>query len=86
MVTQNVEALKRNTPSDVLVASGSITKLSQITNIDNYKTVIVQGRDFTIDQNLWLSSVSPKALIVLGGDVIIDSNVQKIHASIFTDK
>lgn len=86
MVTQNVEALKRNTPSDVLVASGSITKLSQITNIDNYKTVIVQGRDFTIDQNLWTSSVIPKAIIVLGGDVIIGDSVTRINASIFTDK
>lgn len=83
MILQNVESLKRNTPSNVAVITTSGEKLS---NYPSKQTIIVVNNDFIIDTNWWSKTDSPRAIIVLGGDVIINDNVQKIYASIFTDK
>lgn len=82
MVTQNVEALKRNTPSDVAIITTPGEKLSSYVS---KQAIIVVNHDFTIDTNWWSKTDSPRAIIVIGGDVKIDSGVQTIYASIFTD-
>ncbi len=84
MVTQNVEALKRNTPSDVAIIT---TPGQRLNSYSGKRVIVVIDNDFTIDAD-WVvpKTDAPRAIIVLGGNVIIDSNVQKIHASIFTDK
>ncbi len=48
MILQNVESLKRNTPSDVAVITTPGEKLSSYVS---KQTIIVVNHDFTIDTN-----------------------------------
>jgi hypothetical protein len=84
MIMQNVEALRRNTPSDVLVVPVGDYAYDSGAMIGK-RTLIVQWNLTLNDVTIW-SNANPMAIIVLGGDVIIGDNVTRINASIFTNK
>lgn len=91
LIRQNVEEIKRipsTTRGNVYYSSGSAVSLSAVVSSSpNVQTIILENANLTIDRDDFGSgSSSPKAIIVLGWDVIIGSGVSSIYASIYTDR
>lgn len=84
-VRQNVEAIIRNKPSDVLVKTSADYQyaLSDMTGI---RTLIIKDHDLLINSDVGTPWSAPMAIIVLNGNIKIWPDAKNIYASIFTDK
>lgn len=68
----------------VLYINWVTKKLSELTLLTDTNTIIVDWWDLIIDQNI--NSWTLKALIALKWNIIITKNVQKIYATLVTDR